>query len=485
MRTRSIVPVFWGLAICALSHRTAAQTVSDCPGAIVLCDDFYSEENASLSAGAQIEFTGVCNNSAEVSSVWYTFTVQQDGLLSFVITPNTAMDDYDWGLFDISTGGCAGISVLGTSPEVSCNSYGSFTMNGPTGISTALGGTGNSNGPGDLNGPPFNADLPVVAGSTYALVVMNWTNSLDGYSIDFGGSTASLYDEIPPTPGTLEVDCALSEFELTFSEPVLTATVQPEDLLLIGPGGVQVGFSAAVPVGGGSDASAFLLTPAAPVPADGMYTMTLTAVAAFVEDACGNQAEGSYSVEIDVLAPPVGFGPEAVVRCEDEEVLLQAAAQPADQTYSYTWSAGTPAGNGALVSSDGPVDVLIETVPPCFTASGSFTVATEDCGILVPNVISPGNGDAFNDAFRIDGLDRWPGSTTTVFNRWGAPVYSSTDFGATVGWEADGASEGTYFFVVEVARTDDRPLRIVDVHGERWEEGSGPIRFAGSFTVVR
>ena len=480
-----ILQLLCGLAICGLHGVAKAQSVSDCAGAIVLCDDFYSEENASLSAGAQIEFTGVCNNSAEVSSVWYTFTVQQDGLLSFVITPNTATDDYDWGLFDISAGGCAGIALGGSSPEVSCNSYGSVTTNGPTGISSALGGTGNSNGPGDVHGPPCNADRAVVAGSTYALVVMNWTNSLDGYSIDFGGSTASLYDEIPPTPGTLEADCALAEFELTFSEPVLTATVQPEDLLLIGPGGLQVEFSAAVPVGGGNEASAFLLTPAAPLTADGMYTMTLTAVAAFVEDACGNQAEGSYSIEIDVLTPPLGFGPEAVVRCEDEEVLLQAAAQPADQTYSYAWSAGTPAGNGTLIAVDGPVDVLIETVPPCFTATGSFTVTTEDCGILVPNVISPGNGDASNDAFRIDGLDRWPGSTTTIFNRWGAAVYTSTDFGATVGWEADGASEGTYFYVVEVARTDDRPLRIVDVHGERWEEGSGPILLAGSFTVVR
>lgn len=255
--------------------------------------------------------------------------------------------------------------------------------------------------------------------------------------------------------------------------------------MLIGPGGVEVEFSAAVPVGGGNEAAAFLLTPAVPVLVDGMYTMTLTAVAAFVEDACGNQAQGTYSVEIDVLTPPVAFGPEAVVRCEDEEVLLQAAAQPGDQTYTYTWSAGTPAGAATVIAADGPVDVLIETVPPCFTATGSFTVTTEECGILIPNIISPGNGDAYNNAFRIDGLDRWPGSTTTIYNRWGGTVYTSTDFGATVGWEADGASEGAYFYVVEVARTDDRPLRIVDVRGERWEQGSGPILLAGSFTVVR
>lgn len=118
--------------------------------------------------------------------------MQEDGLLSFILTPNQVADDYDWAVFDISAGGCAGISAGGTSPEVACNSFGEFGNNGATGISTAMGGTGASNGPGNANGPAFNADLPVTAGDTYALVVMNWTQSPYGYTLDFGFSTASL-----------------------------------------------------------------------------------------------------------------------------------------------------------------------------------------------------------------------------------------------------------------------------------------------------
>jgi hypothetical protein len=57
--------------------------------------------------------------------------------------------------------------------------------------------------------------------------------------------------------------------------------------------------------------------------------------------------------------------------------------------------------------------------------------------------------------------------------------------GPSAGWAADGAPEGTYYFVAEVARTDDRPLRIVDIAGERLEEGDGPIRLVGSFAVLR
>ena len=108
--------------------------------------------------------------------------MQADGLLSFVLDPLNPIDDYDWGLFNITTGGCDGIGSQILSPEMGCNSYGVAAPepNGATGVSTANGGTGNSNGPGNLNGPAFNADLPVLAGEQYALVVMNWTNSLEG-----------------------------------------------------------------------------------------------------------------------------------------------------------------------------------------------------------------------------------------------------------------------------------------------------------------
>ena len=149
---------------------------------MVLCGDLYQEVNASLNTGDFYEFTGGCNANLEQSSVWYTFTVQADGLLSFVLDPLNPIDDYDWGLFNITAGGCDGIGSQLLSPEMGCNSYGVAAPepNGATGISTANGGTGNSNGPGNLNGPAFNADLPVLAGEQYALVVMNWTNSLGG-----------------------------------------------------------------------------------------------------------------------------------------------------------------------------------------------------------------------------------------------------------------------------------------------------------------
>ena len=105
------------IVFCLSSISSWAQTsISDCDGAIVLCGDLYTETQASLNAGNVIEATGACNQGVEQNSVWYTFTVQANGNLSFILDPLNDVDDYDWGLFNITTGGCAGLGT--TSPEV-------------------------------------------------------------------------------------------------------------------------------------------------------------------------------------------------------------------------------------------------------------------------------------------------------------------------------------------------------------------------------
>ncbi len=292
-----------------LSLSSMAQTsISDCDGAIVLCGDLYTETQASLNSGNVIEATGICNQGLEQSSVWYTFTVQQAGNLSFILNPLTATDDYDWGLFDITTGGCAGLGT--TSPEVECNSYGLVGTNGPTGISTTNGGSGSTNGPGNLNGPAFNGDLPVVVGSTYALVVMNWSNSLSGYTIDFGQSAASLYDQVPPVPISATTDCSNLTVVLTFSEPIVGTSVQPTDFTITGPSGTITVQS--VTANNPTMADVFTIQLANQVLIGGTYTLNITNTTGFVEDACGNLGTQSITFEI---SDPINFDVATTTAC--------------------------------------------------------------------------------------------------------------------------------------------------------------------------
>lgn len=293
-----------------MSSLTAfAQTsISDCEGAIILCGDLYTETQASFNTGNVYEATGACNQGLEQSSVWYTFTVQQAGNLSFILDPANDNDDYDWGLFDITTGGCAGLGT--TSPEVECNSYGVIGLNGPTGISTANGGSGSTNGPGNLNGPAYNADLPVTVGSTYALVVMNWSNSLEGYTIDFGQSTASLYDQVPPVPISATTDCSNLTVVLTFSEPIVGTSVQPTDFTVTGPSGTIAVQS--VTANNPTMADVFTIQLVNQVLIGGTYNLNITNTTGFVEDACGNLGTQSITFEI---SDPINFDVATTTAC--------------------------------------------------------------------------------------------------------------------------------------------------------------------------
>ncbi|MBL7941429.1 MAG: gliding motility-associated C-terminal domain-containing protein [Flavobacteriales bacterium] len=313
MKTAIFVSLLFSIALTSIGK---AQN-SDCITAIPLCQDLYEQADAPISTGDIFEWTGVCNLNTEWGSVWYTFTVQQDGLLSFIITPGDLNADYDWALFDITFGGCEGIWEGGPSPEVSCNSWGTtFPPVGPTGISTAEGGTGNTNGPGDLNGPPFNADLPVTAGQTFALVVMNWSNSTQGYTIDFGGSTASLYDELPPVIVSAEINCANTELTITFSEPVVVSSVHEEDFGITGTGGTY-GISDVAALSGNTATldHTFILTLDEQIVVGGSYEIIITTLNGQVEDLCGNLGSGIFGFPV---ASPMTYNVEFTTACNGE-----------------------------------------------------------------------------------------------------------------------------------------------------------------------
>ncbi len=74
------------------------------------------------------------------------------------------------------------------------------------------------------------------------------------------------------------------------------------------------------------------------------------------------------------------------------------------------------------------------------------------CGAVeVYRGFSP-NGDGINDAFRIEGIEDFPESVVTVYNRWGNLVFTATgyrnDWMGT--WADRTLTSGTYFYLVEL-----------------------------------
>ena len=77
----------------------------------------------------------------------------------------------------------------------------------------------------------------------------------------------------------------------------------------------------------------------------------------------------------------------------------------------------------------------------------SNTVATtvENADFIIPNIITP-NGDGSNDLFKIKGLENYPGTQATVFNRWGNEVYRSANY--LNDWDGSDLNEGTYYYLI-------------------------------------
>lgn len=67
--------------------------------------------------------------------------------------------------------------------------------------------------------------------------------------------------------------------------------------------------------------------------------------------------------------------------------------------------------------------------------------------IFIPNVITP-NGDGKNDYFVVLGLNKYPYSDLSIFNRWDNLVYHSADYANN--WDGKGLAAGTYYYVLKI-----------------------------------
>lgn len=122
---------------------------------------------------------------------WYKFTCFQTGTLGFIITPNNLGDDYDWQLFDV-TGRNPGDVYNDVSLFVACNWSGESGITGASPAGTSL---IRCEGPGV---PLFSSMPTIIQGRNYLLLISHFTDSQSGYSLSFGGGTASITDPTEP-----------------------------------------------------------------------------------------------------------------------------------------------------------------------------------------------------------------------------------------------------------------------------------------------
>ena len=210
----------------------------DCINAIPVCQSYYTQNNSYTGTGnnpEELDETNQgCLGAGEKNDVWYVINVTSSGTLAFTITPNDLSNDYDFGVWDITSTGCSAIFnyQAGTTnpyPPIGCNFSGTP---GQTGLSSTI--------TGDQWGPVLN----VTAGQTLVLNVSNYSSSQSGYSLDFGASTASIFDTVKPTFSVVTTQCQFpsNTLKLTISEPIQCASIAPNgtDFYLTPASGVTV-----------------------------------------------------------------------------------------------------------------------------------------------------------------------------------------------------------------------------------------------------
>ena len=364
-------------------------TVQDCGAAIPICKNTYSTVVSYYGMGNypnEVNLNNCLYLGGEANSVWYTFTVQTSGKFSFVLTPNTASDDYDWGVFNMTNANCSDISS-NSNLLVSCNASGNT---GPTGASSARGGTSNSNGPNYTN--KWNADIPVLAGETYVIMVSNWSNGAPGYTIDFSGSTAVIFDNVPPKIKQIKntVSCGTNALVFDFTENILCNTIAPCDLSISGPGGPYTitSISGANCSLGGSEENTFSVQFTPAITTGGNYTLNLNANSCgSVTDLCGNVAtSGSISFTINTATLNTATTPSSCTQSNGSASVLAVGGSGG---FTYQWNTNpiqTTASIGNL--SPGIYSVTVTESNGCKSIK-SATIVTNPVPVVSINPQAP------------------------------------------------------------------------------------------------
>ena len=151
--------------VCVNSVAGPINPGTTCGTAARLCNKLdFSSPGTAINGFA---FTPSCFNSPPVRPLWYKFTAGNNGPIEFAGFP-TGFGGFRWAMYDITTG-CPGI-------EVACNSF--YDPFQPFGLSSSV---------TNCTSNPFCPPINVSAGSTYALMIDDTSQSNSGF--DFNWTT--------------------------------------------------------------------------------------------------------------------------------------------------------------------------------------------------------------------------------------------------------------------------------------------------------
>ncbi|MCZ4222519.1 gliding motility-associated C-terminal domain-containing protein [Pedobacter rhodius] len=174
--------------LCINNYNPPKKPGQDCSSASILCNkETFTELNISGAGSNNKESAGSCL-STESNSAWYTWTAANDGTLTFIITPTAITDDIDWVLYDLGVNGdCKNIlskNAIRCAAGSGVNCMPIYYQTGMDNTSTDL-----TEQSGCVTGQDgFVKFVDMVSDHVYALLVDNFSNGNNGFTISFSGT---------------------------------------------------------------------------------------------------------------------------------------------------------------------------------------------------------------------------------------------------------------------------------------------------------
>ena len=205
LRVSTSAPNAGTFQLCVSSFNLVPDPISDCPTGVVLCDkSSFFVPNIQGNGNIENEVNTSCLTQ-ENNSTWYKWVAGTSGTLGFTIVPNNPGDDLDFALFELPNGlnDCSGMI------ELRCMASGANGVGfgipfiaapfdqwdqcvGPTGLRAGESDVSELAGCNENTDNNFVSTINIEEGKAYALVVLNFSATGHGFSLEFAGTAEFL-----------------------------------------------------------------------------------------------------------------------------------------------------------------------------------------------------------------------------------------------------------------------------------------------------
>ncbi len=361
-------------------------------------------------------FGGLFGTNSEQSSTWFTWVAANDGTLEFTLTPLNPSDDLDFVLFELPSGINNGANRI----VLRCMAAACEGPTGLNGTSQDLQEDADCD-PGEDN---FVKAIEMQAGKAYGLLINNWSESGNGFSLDFGGtgdfqgpdatfSAAKGGDVFEQTQicigEAVTFDASASSFDLgsiSEYEWIFGVGAEPETATGANPGEIRYS-------------------------EPGVKTIVLTITTSL---GCKVSEVREAMITVDTCCLALEVEADATLLTLGESTSLTTTATDAIGSVQYQWS---PVDILSCMDCSSPIATPLETTTISVTvtddngceAIDEITIETEIeiKEITIPTAFTP-DFDGTNDRFTI--LGGGPNDriiSMEIYSRWGELVYEAAN----------------------------------------------------------